>query len=204
MEKNLITLLVLLFISYFGFSQNISGVYNTDFNEMTLSQNGNAITGTYKHQNGRIEGTLNGRTLTGWWYQDNGKGKLVFEFSSDFSGYKGKWGYNDDVPSSIWNGTRIAGQVPTIGNVGKLNGIYNTDFNEMTLSQNGNAITGTYKHQNGRIEGTLNGRTLTGWWYQDNGKGKLVFEFSSDFSGYSGKWGYNDDVPSSIWNGTKK
>ena len=109
MKKNLVTLAILLLICYIGFSQSISGVYNTDFKEMTITQNGNKVTGTYKHQNGRVEGTLSGQTLTGFWVQDNGKGKFVFEFNSDFSGYTGKWGYNDAAPASKWNGTRIAG-----------------------------------------------------------------------------------------------
>ena len=204
MKLNLASLAILLLTCYFGFSQNTSGVYNTDFKEMTLSQTGNKVTGTYKHSNGRIEGTLNGHTLTGLWFQDNGKGKFVFEFNSDFSGYTGKWGYNEAAPSAKWNGTRTGGaQTPTISNAGKLNGVYNTDFKEMTISQNGNMVTGTYKHSNGRIEGTLNGLTLTGLWFQDNGKGKFVFEFNSDFSGYTGKWGYNDATTSGKWNGTK-
>jgi len=109
MKKNLIPLAILLLSCFFGFSQSISGVYNTDFKEMTITQNGNKVTGTYKHQNGRVEGTLNGQTLTGFWVQDNGKGKFIFEFNSDFSGYTGKWGYNDAAPASKWNGTRIAG-----------------------------------------------------------------------------------------------
>jgi len=109
MKKTLIPLAILLLTCYIGFSQRISGVYNTDFKEMTITQNGNKVTGTYKHQNGRVEGTLIGLTLTGFWVQDNGKGKLVFEFNSDFSGYVGKWGYNDAAPTSKWNGTKIAG-----------------------------------------------------------------------------------------------
>jgi len=108
MERKLIALIFLLFTCYFGFSQNTSGVYNTDFKELTITQNGNSVTGTYKYRSGRIEGSLNGHTLTGLWFQDNGKGKLVFEFNSDFSGYTGKWGYNDAAPASKWNGTRIA------------------------------------------------------------------------------------------------
>lgn len=87
--------------------KNASGVYNTDFNELTLTQTGNKVTGTYKHANGRIEGTINGRTLTGWWYQSNGKGRMVFDFNSDYSGFTGKWSYNDAQPSAKWDGTRI-------------------------------------------------------------------------------------------------
>jgi hypothetical protein len=64
-------------------------------------------------------------------------------------------------------------------------------------------VTGTYKHRDGRIEGTLNGNALTGWWYQSNGKGRLEFVFNNDFSAFTGKWSYNEAEPSSKWNGQK-
>jgi len=185
-------------------AQTLSGVYRTDFNELTLTQNGNRVTGTYKHQNGRLEGTLVGNTLTGWWYQDNGKGRLEFVFNADFSAFEGKWGYNDATPTGKWNGKRVGGGQPiSAPNVTRLNGVYNTDFNELTITQTGNSVTGTYKYQNGRIEGTLNGNVLTGWWYQDNGKGRFEFVFNADFSAFEGRWGYNDVAPTGKWNGTK-
>lgn len=109
MKSKLILLSVFLLPCYFGVSQNASGSYNTDFNEMTIAQNGSKVTGTYKHQNGRVEGTLSGHSLTGFWFQSNGKGKLIFEFNADFTAFTGKWSYNDATPSSKWNGTRIAG-----------------------------------------------------------------------------------------------
>ena len=74
----------------------------------------------------------------------------------------------------------------------------------MLLQQSGNRVTGTYKHANGRIDGTMNGNTFTGWWYQDNAKGRFVFVFNNDFSEFSGEWSYNEDEPSSGWNGKRK
>jgi hypothetical protein len=83
-------------------------------------------------------------------------------------------------------------------------GTYDTDFKEMTIQRDGNKITGTYKWSDGRIEGTISGHTVSGWWYQSNGKGKFVFDFNSDFSAFTGKWGYNDATPSGQWNGKRK
>jgi len=179
----------------------IEGVYTSDFKDMTLVQNGNKVTGTYKHMDGRIDATLNGNVLTGWWYQSNGKGRMVFVFNDDFTAFTGKWSYNDGEPKSKWNGEKKYKPVQTVG---KIDGTYNTDFKEMTISSNGNKVTGTYKHANGRIEGILNGNILTGWWYQSNGKGRLVFVFNADFSAFTGKWGYNDTDPKSKWDGKRK
>ena len=205
-----ILLLTMLLLSYLGIvkAQTIEGVYNTDFNEMTLQIDGDQVIGSYKWSDGRIQGTLSGHTLTGWWTQSNGKGRFVFEFNSDFSTFTGKWGRNDAEPSSKWNGTKKAGLVVAKPSDTKteasINGVYNTDFQEMTLQIDGDHVTGTYKWSDGRIDGTLLGHTLTGWWTQSNGKGRFVFEFNSDFSAFTGKWGRNDAEPSGKWNGTRK
>ena len=89
------------------YTKTVSGVYKSDFNELTLYINGNRVTGTYKYKDGRVVGTLNGHTLTGTWLQSNGKGRLQFVFSYDFSSFQGKWGHNDSTPSSKWNGTKL-------------------------------------------------------------------------------------------------
>lgn len=189
--------------------QGVSAVYETDFGELTIQQNGANITGNYVIGAGRIEGTLAGRTLIGWWYQTNGKGRLVFVFSEDFSSFSGKWSYDSAEPASVWNGKRTGGDLLGAPNLARpappppVAGIYDTDFKEMTLQLNGSKVTGTYTHANGKIEGTLEGRTLTGWWYQDNGKGRLVFYFSEGFDSFTGKWGYNDAQPTDQWNGKK-
>jgi len=197
--------------NYLGNSR-IEGTYTTDFKEMTLTISGNHVTGTYKYMGGKIEGTLTGNKLIGTWWQTNGKGKIEFVFNSDFTKFSGKWGYNDAAPTSKWNGTKISGtsasgnsatstEVHTTNT--QIEGTYKTDFNEMTLHINGNRVTGTYKYKDGRVEGTLNGHTLTGTWTQSNGKGRLVFVFNSDFSAFTGKWNYNNNNPTSKWNGTK-
>jgi hypothetical protein len=84
-----------------------------------------------------------------------------------------------------------------------IEGVYKTDFGEMTLIKNGNRVTGTYKYKGGKIEGILNGTQLVGTWVQSNAKGKFNFMFNTDFSAFTGKWGYNEATPSGKWNGTK-
>lgn len=223
--KNLNSLLsLIILVTFFLTTSNINakaiaaqgsieGVYKTDFGEMTLYRNGSQITGTYKYKGGKISGILNGNTLTGTWIQDNAKGKMVFVFASDFSSFNGKWAYNESAPSSKWNGTQIS----SFGNSGTststasgssssnslINGTYSTDFKEMNLQINGNRVTGSYKHMGGKIDGVLTGNKLVGTWTQSNGKGKMEFVFNSDFTAFTGKWAYNESVPSSKWNGTK-
>jgi hypothetical protein len=153
MKKNLIIIVVALLVSLISFSQNISGTYKTDFGDMTLTNNGNRITGTYKHKGGKVEGILTNKTLVGTWTQTNGKGKIEFIFNSDFSSFTGKWGNNNNVPRSKWNGTKTQSisstnvvYTPT-ASITNIAGEYNTDFGNMTLTNNGNRVTGTYKHK---------------------------------------------------------
>jgi len=85
-----------------------------------------------------------------------------------------------------------------------IEGIYDTSFNQMSLHLNGNQVTGTYKFKGGKIEGRLKGNRLVGTWTQSNGKGRIEFVFTDDFSSFTGKWSYNDNPPNSKWNGQKK
>ncbi|NUN07786.1 MAG: hypothetical protein HUU54_01260 [Ignavibacteriaceae bacterium] len=207
-----LTAILLLILTLSIYSQNVSGVYATDFGKMTLHQNGNSVTGTYEHSSGKIEGTLNGTTLTGRWKQSNGSGKFIFNFKTDFSDFTGKWGYNEETPTGSWNGKRTGAPISTEKSkpvkeepeVLNVSGVYISDFGDLLIKQSGQNITGTYPHSNGRIEGSLNGRTLSGRWYQDNGTGKLEFNFNEDATAFTGKWGYNEATPSGTWNGRKK
>jgi uncharacterized cupin superfamily protein len=199
MKPLLTTLLFMMFLKL-CFSQGVSGTYQTEWGEMTLQQTGNQVTGTYKHNNGVINGTLSGKTLTGTWAQTNGKGKFRFEFNDDLSAFTGRWSYNEAEPATGgWNGKKKAPINVSVA------GTFTTDWGEMTLQQTGNQVTGTYKHNNGVINGTLSGKTLTGTWTQTNGKGKFRFEFNDNLSAFTGKWGYNEAEPATGgWNGKKK
>lgn len=189
-------------------SAGYSGKYKTDFGELTFHQNGNTGTGSYTHAEGKVRGTFSGNTFTGTWHQNNGEGRLKFVFNN--SGFTGLWSYNNATPTEKWNGKLIEkyggtdSAVSTYVASGKLSGVFTSDFGDITFHQSGNKVTATYTHADGKIDATLNGNTLTGWWYQNNGKGRMIFNFNSNFSGFTGKWSYNNDAPSSQWNGTKK
>jgi hypothetical protein len=214
MKKHLIILLVTFFVSFSGFSQNVSGVYKTDYREMTLQQNGTKVTGTYESGNGKIDAILNGNKLVGTWRNSgsNKSGNFEFIFNSDCSSFTGKYGYNSSSPTKKWNGTKIKSSntkvvsikedSPILHNVA---GVYKTDYKEMTLQQKGFKVTGTYESGNGKIDATLNGNKLIGTWSNSgsNKSGKFEFIFNSDFSSFMGKYGYNSSLPTKKWNGTK-
>jgi hypothetical protein len=215
--------------SNFFAAGSVEGVYKTTFKNLTLNVNGNIVSGTYESGNGKLQGVLNGNRLSGTWTNSGSKksGKFEFVFSSDFSSFTGKYGYNNSTPSSKWNGTKISG--PTTSKVttpaevaptakkpvsapsqsyssnSNIAGTYSTNFQNLLLSVNGNKVIGSYEGGNGRLEGSLNGNKLSGKWTNSGSKksGKFEFVFSSDFSSFTGKYGYNNSTPSSKWNGKK-
>ncbi len=188
------------------------GTFSTDFKDLTLYVDGSKVTGTYTHQDGRVEGTLKGHTITGRWTQSNGKGRFVFEFNDDFTAFTGKWSYNDAEPGSKWDGKLIPGTrngLPfdngrTSSKAKGTSGVFSSDFKDIVFYRDGDKVTGKYNHMDGRIEGTIKGHILTGRWTQSNGKGRFVFEFNDDFTAFTGKWSYNDAEPSGKWDGKLK
>ncbi|MGQ8335787.1 hypothetical protein ACUNWD_04495 [Sunxiuqinia sp. A32] len=103
-------------------NHQIAGDYTTDFKDMTINISGSHVTGTYAHLGGKIDGNLQGNKLVGAWTQTNGKGKFEFVFTSDFSSFKGKWGYNNDAPTKKWDGEKKGSSVgsaslPSVSNL---------------------------------------------------------------------------------------
>jgi hypothetical protein len=93
----------------------IAGAYASTWGPMTLSQDGDRVTGMYAYQNGRIDGTLRDRTLTFAWVEDNGAGRGVFLVAADGS-LSGTWGSgNSDSSGGPWTAERAEAVAPILG-----------------------------------------------------------------------------------------
>jgi len=94
---------------------SIAGTWDTTFGQMIIKQSGNKITGTYTHDNGKIEGILNGNVLTGRWFESpsysppKDAGDFKFIFSKDFKSFTGNWkyGFGRKDWKGEWNGNRL-------------------------------------------------------------------------------------------------
>lgn len=94
-----------------------TGVWDTNFGDMELVQEGSLVTGTYTHDQGRISGTVSGNTLTGTWSEapsyspstDAGGVQLII--SEDCTSFRGSWRYGQDKTTwdGDWTGTRARG-----------------------------------------------------------------------------------------------
>ncbi|MBN1689464.1 MAG: hypothetical protein JW901_00405, partial [Dehalococcoidia bacterium] len=86
-----------------------TGVWDTDFGDLTLKQDGSNLTGSYTYQGGKIVGTVDGLTATGTWseadtYQPpRDAGDFVFTLQRGCKSFDGQWRYG----SCDWDGDII-------------------------------------------------------------------------------------------------
>lgn len=82
---------------------------------------------------------------------------------------------------------------------------WDTDYDSMTLVEDGSSVAGTYGSGiNGMLTGTLQDNVFTGWWKEDENDsgcgpddawgGQVVFQFSEDGTSFSGDWNYCSDT----------
>lgn len=94
-------------------SCDYSGVYATNWGEMTIRHAGSSITADYTHDAGRLDGSLNGNILSGRWYEapsyagPGDAGPLEFTFEEDCASFTGVWAY--DSTTSGWAGDWAGG-----------------------------------------------------------------------------------------------
>ena len=94
----------------------IDGRWNTDWwGILTITVNGNSVSGNYVESQGRISGTLSsdGRTIDGWWseapdYDPPGSaGRFVLTLSPDNQTISGWWCFGHDSGRFNITGTRV-------------------------------------------------------------------------------------------------
>jgi hypothetical protein len=88
------------------------GTWSTSKGAMTLVQKGSRVTGTYFHDDGKIEGTAIGLTFSGRWSEEptyagpGDAGPVVLQIDLSGLQFKGKWAYEGQTPSRSWTGIR--------------------------------------------------------------------------------------------------
>jgi hypothetical protein len=96
-----------------------SGTWTTNFNTMTLTQNGTSVDGRYAYDDGHLSGTVTGNVLKGRWDEaptragPNDAGP--FEFTLSGRTFTGRWRHDGDADwAGTWSGTCSSG--PCLGN----------------------------------------------------------------------------------------
>jgi len=100
-----------------GGIKNISGTWKTNWADLTLTQTGAAVIGSYAYKGGQMQGTVIGNRFNYAWTQADGKyGKGYFLIAEDGNSLSGRYGYNDDdAGGGEWTGTRVLPAAPPAG-----------------------------------------------------------------------------------------
>ena len=175
----------------------IAGTYQTDFKTLILTNDGKYVTGVYENGNGSLQGVLEEHVFSGNWTNrgSGNKGKFSFVFNTDYSEFKGKWGYNNDVLSRKWDGKKTYDAVPSGSLNSKMSGLsFNKQNKPESDNPSGKKLTGgVYSSTskpisgNAKIEGAykttfkllnlkIDGNNVTGLYENNNGSlsGKLI------------------------------
>lgn len=92
-----------------------TGTWSTDFNTMTLTQAGAAVSGSYPVKSGMVSGAVSGDHLAGTWTQTSSadpqcpSGDFEFVMAPDCGSFTGTYWYcarTSGRGSGRWNGTR--------------------------------------------------------------------------------------------------
>lgn len=96
---------------------NWNGVWLTNWGDMTLTQSGSTVTGSYTWDQGQVSGTVLGDTFSGTWTEAPSRvppsdaGDLSLDMSRDGMSFRGYWryGFGGTTWSGDWTGTRKGG-----------------------------------------------------------------------------------------------
>ena len=87
---------------------DVSGTYETNYNDFHLRQEGTSVTGCYEYDEGILNGGIEDRIMKFTWIETGQKGPAVMVFTSDGEKFYGIWWYEgrEDSQGGIWNGTK--------------------------------------------------------------------------------------------------
>lgn len=105
----------------------------------------------------------------------------------------------------------LANSPKTASGESTIEGTYDSNFGNMTLTIKGNKVAGSYTHDGGKIEGMMDGNKIVGRWSEaptykpPHDAGEFEFIFPADKKSFAGKWryGYGGKEWSGDWHGAK-
>lgn len=179
-----------------------TGVWDSLYGTMLLTQSGDKVTGVYEADDFAIEGTVNGSTLTGTFQEFEDKGSFEFVLSPDGT-FQGERRYQGSDESSEWTGSFITGSFGSEGT--SWGGVWYTEYGPLIVTQNNNYFTGIYMGTNKyTMEGTVSGGTVTGRIQEVDTQGDMVLTIADNGKSFTGKWRYDGEEEWSEWSGIKK
>lgn len=160
-----------------------------DCDEMTLTQDGETVTGTYASGSGSLSGSVDGDHFSGTWSRNNTSGTFDFWLAGNGEQWRGSY---DKFYS--WCGYREGEGEPSPCGVSAWYGTWTTHCaantcGNLSISQDGTSVEGTYAGGDGTISGSVSGNKLTGTWFRNALSGSIEFYMLSDGDQFNGNYG---------------
>lgn len=229
MKIKIVFLLLLLQISNWAQAQMWQGTYQTQYGPVKLVHENGIYYGDYAgggtviafeyYNAGNYE-------LQGLFFNGNARGKFVWRLagqSLQVQGFRGNYAYDNsislqDIRSKAqyfanefdvantdfqWTGKRTSTAQVTDLQTAVWSGKWTTNFADLVLEQVGNQVSGKYGNV-GEIKATFDksGKVLKGTFTNNGRTGYLEFSFTGN--GFTGKWGWDQQMTeSTAWTGNK-
>jgi hypothetical protein len=175
--------------------KSFAGLWDTNYGRLVLSLQGDDVSGAFG-DNTTLQGNVAKNKLT-FTYSESG---IVvdgwFELAPDGKSFTGKWrakGQNEPV---TWNGTRVTQAVEK-----PFDGLWESTYGQMVLTQKGEDVTGTYP--GGRVQGKVKKNKLTFIYAEAEVVGEGWFELAPDGKSFTGKWREKGVEEWASWDGTR-
>ena len=92
---------------------DVSGTYETNYNDFHLRQQGTSVTGCYEWDEGILNGGIEGRIMKFTWKETGQQGPAVMVFSSNGERFFGLWWYEgrEAIQGDVWDGVKKSQEV---------------------------------------------------------------------------------------------
>lgn len=183
-----------------------AGTWDTTFGKMTLTQEGDKVSGHYLMGNERctVEGKVDKNKLTFAYQEPNASGEGWFELAADGKGFAGKWREQGMSEWGEWIGKRLTSVAVAAAPPPGFSGLWDSSFGRMRLVQDGKNVTGIYSYGGGStITGTVEGNKLIFKYKESAAEGEGSFDLAADGKSFRGKWKAKGASRMTDWTGTR-
>ena len=146
------------------------GTWESTYGVMNFVQAGSSVTGLYNNGAGSINGVVTGNLLSGTYTEGATTGTFDFWIEGSGLRWHGNWG-----KTNAWCGHRAGQADLSPCGVARWYGTWTTNCEggipcgDMTLTQSGDTVAGTYAGTSGNVTGAVNGSVLSGTWRRNPG-----------------------------------
>lgn len=164
---------------------SFTGTWQTTYGEMTLTEQGGKIEGTYAYTSGAtISGRREKNRFTFTYQEPHAKGEGWFELAADGKTFAGEWRSDGGEQWLPWKGERT-----TASSQVSFDGLWETTYGRMRLNQDAGQVIGSYSYAAGsKIAGSVAGRTLKVRYTEPTAAGEAEFTLAANGESFVGRW----------------